>query len=151
MFGIHRAMSTVYHPQGNAPVEQFHRHLRKAMSLAARDNGLDVDEALQMAAFTHRTSPNTATGQTPAFLVFGQDPLFADERDWRGIPHESTEARLNALNQAREMVRESAANMMTPQQGAQKDLKFQEGQLIVGRASPNDLDHMGPDRKLAPL
>jgi hypothetical protein len=74
LLGVRHLRATVAHPQGNAPVESFHRTLRRGLGyfhLTAAE--LSFTEALDLVLLGYRASPHSTTGDTPAYLATGVD------------------------------------------------------------------------------
>ena len=67
--------TTVYHPQGNSPIEAFHKGLGSTLRKLRQVLGeyLGIDEAVAWAMMQYRTLPHTTTGYSPAFLTTGRD------------------------------------------------------------------------------
>ena len=94
--------STVYHPEGNAVIESFHRWLRKGMSVLRRHMPeLSINEVLQLTLMSYRASPHLVTGETPAFLLYGVDLLLPPEREFPLGADEDLLARLRGLRRVR--------------------------------------------------
>ena len=77
MLGIRQLRSTVYHPQGNAPVERFHQDLKRAfqdLHLSAPSCD-DLPELLAFALMKYRMTPHATTGESPAFMMHGLNPV----------------------------------------------------------------------------
>lgn len=77
MLGTRRLPTIVAHPDGNAPVESFHRVLTKGFQrrcLLASTHKLEMDEVLQLILYGYRLSFHSTTGETPAYLTLGIDP-----------------------------------------------------------------------------
>ncbi len=72
--GIKRTRSSPFNPQGNGQAERTNRTLaeRLAMDFEAMDQ-TDWDEKLSSALAAIRTAPNSTTGESPYFLLFGSE------------------------------------------------------------------------------
>jgi transposase InsO family protein len=92
--GIRKVHTTVYHPQGNAPIETFHRHLKKGLSvfnLAGRTLQ-DIDEAVQLCCLSYRSQIHLALGDSPAFRLYGVDLPLPIVGEWRyGLDRQNRE------------------------------------------------------------
>ncbi|KAH0475630.1 MAG: uncharacterized protein KVP18_001776, partial [Porospora cf. gigantea A] len=98
--GTRLTHSTVYHPEGNSPVEAFHRQL--ATLLRHSDQAeIPITEALDLALMSYRATPHSTTLETPAYMTFGQDPHVGYDRDWRCAPDTTTAERLRLLTHLR--------------------------------------------------
>ena len=100
--GVRGVQSTVYHPQGNSPIETFHRSLRsRVMSILDINEHLAFDEVIQLALFGYNTSVHSATQETPSFLVYGLDICFPPERHWSYLHRGPLKNRLKILSRIR--------------------------------------------------
>lgn len=72
--GIARKFTANYHPQSNM-TERVNRNLKTQIAIYAQNHPGSWDKDLQKLAFAIRTSINESTGDTPAFLNFGRDPI----------------------------------------------------------------------------
>ena len=62
-----------YHPQAN-PVERVNRDIKIMISLFISENHKEWwDKYINKFQFAHNTTVHTATGRTPAFLMFGRE------------------------------------------------------------------------------
>ena len=141
--------STVYHPEGNAPIETFHRHLKKAMTVfELQQVKLTADEALQLALLSYRAVPNTRLGDTPAYFLFGEDITLPETKQWSRVNLRGEDYdRLRAIKQVREDLVSRArilADRDTKNRNQDRtEVTFTEGNLVVLRSSPT-----GVKRKL---
>lgn len=98
--GIKRTRSSPFNPQGNGQAERTNRTLaeRLAMDLDAMDQS-DWDEKLPSALAAIRTAPNSTTGESPYFLLFGTeartiaDVVHPKEKQEGGQPQDANEFR----------------------------------------------------------
>ncbi|CAF1301583.1 unnamed protein product [Adineta ricciae] len=72
--GITRKFTANYHPQTNM-TERVNRNLKTLIAMYTQNSPGLWDKQLQKFAFAIRTSINESTGDTPAFLNFGRDPI----------------------------------------------------------------------------
>jgi hypothetical protein len=72
--GIARKFTANYHPQTNM-TERVNRTLKPLIAIYTQNHPGLWDKELQKLAFAIRTSVNETTGDTPAFLNFGRDPI----------------------------------------------------------------------------
>ena len=145
--GIKEAHSTVYHPQGNAPVESFHRALKKGLSIIRRQQpACSMNEALQMTLFAYRSSVNLTTGESPSYLTFGLDIGIPPEREWQKVTDDMLRNRLRTLSEVRmEVMRR--ANAVAEHHAARlnekrKPVIFNQGDLILVRLTDRQLARM---------
>ena len=74
LMGIRKSNTTAYHPQTDGLVERFHRTLTDMLAKSAQQGGKDWDLRLPYVLFAYRTSPQTSTGESPFYLLYGRDP-----------------------------------------------------------------------------
>ena len=79
LMDMKKVNTTAYHPQTNGLVEQFNRTLLDMLSKTAKRNGRDWDSCLPFVLFAYRTSPQTSTGESPFYLLYGRDPRLPTE------------------------------------------------------------------------
>lgn len=137
--GITRLTSTVYHPEGNAVIESFHRTL--ALGLRhINQSAVPFEEALGLVLFGYRATMHSTTGHSPCYLTFGLDPRVAPDCDWRLEGSPLDQERLKFLSTLRLDV-QFRAQQAVNQQNAKKNearqpSKFEEGQLVLCRLVP---------------
>lgn len=101
--GIRHYSTLPYRPQSNAIVEVFHKHLNKYFaSVLLAPNERIIEGHLATALWMYRTAIHTATLETPAYLVYGIDPIPPMISDWRFQATSDFEDRLLRLIQTRE-------------------------------------------------
>src|SRR5699024_8274294 len=92
LLGSKGVTSTVYHPQGNSPIESFHKLLRS--ELQALGLGVTLSQShLDLILMAYRGSYHTGMHDTPAFLTYGTDLTFPNERDLRSTVCQANEER----------------------------------------------------------
>lgn len=128
-----KVTTTVYHPQGNAPIETFHRHLRKGLgALQLEGRSLqDVDEALALCTFSYRAQIHLGLADSPAYRLVGVDLQLPSMNEWRFLPGKRDRDRLRFLNLVRLdlQIRAQAAYKLS-QQGERADKQqFELGDL----------------------
>ena len=139
--GITRLRSTPYHPEGNGPIESFHRVLSGGLR-NVKQHVVPFKEALQLVLFGYRATIHTTTGHSPSFLTFGIDPRLATDQDWRMEPSLLNQERLKFLSTLRLDVQLQAqlvlirSNMQKNENRIEEE--FEENQLILCRALPLD-------------
>jgi transposase InsO family protein len=139
--GINRLVSTVYHPEGNATIESFHRVLSTGLRHINHSN-LPFDEALNLVLFGYRATPHSTTSHSPSFLTYGIDPRLASDNDWRAESTPTNEERLKFLSLLRLDVQLQAQNLINKQNARKNESRleseFKEGQLVLCRLIPLD-------------
>jgi hypothetical protein len=71
---IQQKFTANYHPQTNM-TERVNRTLKPLIAIFAQEHPHSWDKEIQKLALAIRTSVNETTGETPAFLMFGRDPI----------------------------------------------------------------------------
>lgn len=158
--GISLIRSTVYHPQGNAPVESFHRTLKKGLKQIQLE-GLDttIADALQLVCYSYRSTIHLTTGESPAYLTMGIDPRPPMESAWPGMTRNQTEAerlkylstmRLNIMYQAKRR-----QEILAERLGIENRCEdYKIGDLVIVKLDPYQLQKLSRiegTRKLTPL
>ena len=69
--GITQTRTSLYHPQGNAQVEQFNCTLEAMLAKTISDNQKDWDQHIPKLMFAYRTTIHESTGYTPFHVTFG--------------------------------------------------------------------------------
>lgn len=108
--GVRKLESTACHPDGNAPIESFHRVLSRGIQrfmVTSSSNQLDFDQVVQLILFGYRLSMHSTTKETPAYLTFGFDP-----RPTKAMPYlrnqPDNRQRIGILNSLRENIIQKA-------------------------------------------
>ena len=70
--GIKHIRASPYYPKSNGKIERFHRYLKKAFR-SAKCEGKNWTAELPKILMAYRTTPHRASGETPAYLIFGRD------------------------------------------------------------------------------
>ena len=65
---------TPYHPQTNGLVEKFQGTLKQTLSKLCIENPKEWDYCLPMALFVYRVVPQSTTGYSPFYLLYGRIP-----------------------------------------------------------------------------
>lgn len=142
--GITQLRTTPYHPQGNAPVESFHRNLNKRIAWfdTKENTKMSFDLALQQALWAYRIVIHSTTKESPAFLTFGMDlrPPFLN--DWRFKDDNSTPDRIQFLNIMREDIQFSAYQQRVNENERLNSkriaVEVKVNQLVLLRVPPKD-------------
>jgi len=93
---------TPHHPEGNAPIESFHRSLRRALTdFNSQEHRLPIIEALALSLMAYRCTIHQSTNETPAFMTYGVDLMPPVEDDWRFATSIEEKNRINFLNALR--------------------------------------------------
>ena len=76
LMGVKKLNTTAYHPQTDGLVERFNSEM---LSKSVKRNGRDWDQHISYVLFAYRTSPQSSTGESPFFLLYGRDPQLPTE------------------------------------------------------------------------
>ena len=78
--GIHKLNTTTYHPQTDGLVERFNGTLKDMLAKTVKANSRDWEQHLPFVLFAYRTSPQTSTGESPFYILYGRDPGLPTDR-----------------------------------------------------------------------
>jgi hypothetical protein len=135
--GIQRVRTAVYHPEGNAPIETFHRHLRKGLAHFRISSQTDFETALHLVLLMYRSLPHLGTGETPAFALFGTDVRPLVQGDWRSLDFPAEADRLRYLLRTRDDLRLRALSRLRLLEAqlnqSRKPVRLSLGQLVLVR------------------
>lgn len=140
--------TTPYHPQGNAPVESFHRQLNQKLPLFERhENNLKFSIVLSLILWSYRCTIHSTLEESPAYMLYGVDMCPPYYQDWRLSRTAEEESRIIFLNKLREEIQERARWKILQQQTL-RNLKrlpkdIQEGELVLVRLSDVERQKFG--------
>lgn len=155
MLNIKGLVITIYHPEGNSPVETFHRTLKKTLKQlqSSVENKLEFQEALSWTMMTYRALPHEATYDTPSFLTHGTDiKLRLKSTDTRNNFRYSTpeESRLSILNQMRQELQrryQIKVDIMKKAEFERKQdkerIRMYHGDLVLLKLTDNHKEKLG--------
>jgi transposase InsO family protein len=143
MLGITPLRTTIYHPQGNSPVERFHQTLKKAFKYLRLCTPLcqDITIVLAWALMMYRLAPHSVLRESPGYMTYGCDPVLRGS-DFETADYPITvsdELRLQVLLQFRQdlVVRHLQTQADTLQNNQQsKDRLFHRGDLVLLHLTP---------------
>lgn len=144
---------TVYHPEGNAPVESFHRHLKKCLRIlrSTSEKTLTFSEVVSWTMMAHRALPHTSTFDTPAYLTHGVDIRLREGSDvLSGFrPGNVDLQRMTVVNEIRSELARRAAVQREIQATAPKDKieRLKIGDLVLCRLTPRQARKLGQQLK----
>lgn len=144
LYGITRSHTTPYHPAGNGQCERFNRTMHNLLRTLPASRKRDWASCLPQLVFCYNTTPHQSTGESPHFLMFGQDPqlpvdfLLGRVRESEaGTVHDwvrEHEARLQvAFEGARERLASAAARRKDYHDKRVKEMPLSEGQRVYLR------------------
>jgi transposase InsO family protein len=157
ILGTKHLRTTIYHPDGNAPVERFHQALKKTFSLIRSTSRevCSIEEAVALTLLVYRTLPHTATGESPAFLTHGTNLLI------NNTDYVMTDNRLNPIEQNRlltlatlrhELIRRYWYLRMIAERESNEDMraKFALGELVIFRLTDTQQNTLAKKLGISP-
>ena len=85
LLGIRKTRTTAYHPASDGLVERFNQTLEVQLSHYVDDTQRDWDTQLPAMLMAYRATPQTSTGYTPAYLLFGRELCLPNDVAY-GVP-----------------------------------------------------------------
>ncbi|KAG1956922.1 interleukin-1 receptor accessory protein-like 1-A [Pimephales promelas] len=116
LYQVEKSRTTPYHPAGNGQCERFNRTLHNLLRTLPLSRKTDWVSALPQVLFCYNTTPHQATGESPYFLMFGQEPRLPIDF----LLGRSQEMRSGTVN---EWVLEHQTRLLVAFEGAQEHLK----------------------------
>lgn len=144
LYGIKKTRTTPYHPAGNGQCERFNRTLHNLLRTLPVSRKRDWSSCLPQLLYCYNTTPHQATGESPFFLMFGQEPrlpvdflLGKVEGPVGGSVHQwiqEHQSRLKvAFEGANERLREAAERRKRSHDHQVKEVRLKEGQFVLVR------------------
>ncbi|KAK7921991.1 hypothetical protein WMY93_008893 [Mugilogobius chulae] len=144
LYGIAKSRTTPYHPAGNGQCERFNRTLHNLLRAFPVSRKRDWPSCLPQVLFAYNTTQHQSTGETPFFLMFGQEPrlpvdflLGRVEEPIRGEVHDwilEHQTRLRfAFEGAEERLRAAANSRKARHDKGVREELLKEGQLVLVR------------------
>lgn len=144
LYQVGKSRTTAYHPAGNGQCERFNRTMHNLLRTLPTGRKRDWASCLSQVVFCYNTTPHQATGETPYFLMFGQEPrlpvdflLGRVQEPVAGRVHhwvEEHQARLQvAAEGARERLQAAAQYRKSKHDQRVREQPLIEGQLVYLR------------------
>lgn len=144
LYQVEKSRTTPWHPAGNGQCERFNRTLHNLLRTLPSSRKDDWVSTLPQLLFCYNTTPHQVTGESPYFLMFGQEPrLPVDFLLGRGqergpdsvnswvLEHQK---RLQvAFEGARKQLRLAAERRKEMHDSCVRDAPLSEGQLVYLR------------------
>jgi transposase InsO family protein len=159
IWGIKHLKTTPAHPEGNSPIESFHRALRKGLTHFQffRRDAIPFEAALDLVLAAYRATPHSTTGDTPYFLVTGMDFRAPRANDWRFYRTSAMQDRMRFISLLRLDIAYQAHRRRLYQleqaQPGRTDRQLEIGELVLvhpTEAETRKLLHQAGGKKLLP-
>ncbi|GAA6083783.1 uncharacterized protein LOC122335106, partial [Tachysurus ichikawai] len=86
LYQVRKSRSTPYHPAGNGQCERFNRTLYNLLRTLPGSRKRDWASCLSQVVFCYNTTPHQLTGESPYYLMFGQEPQLPVDFLLGGVP-----------------------------------------------------------------
>lgn len=151
LLAIKRRLSTAFHPQTDGLTERVNHQVEQYLRLFCDDAQILWADKLQLAQFAHNTAVNSATGYTPAYLMFGTEPIGPATITSKAGQSVSAEDRVRSLRHARDLADKNLSKAQEDNarwyNRKHKPIHFKKGDLVM--LSTQHLNLQIPSRKLA--
>lgn len=133
--GIKHIRASPYYPKSNGKIERFHRYLKKAFR-ACKCEGKRWTDQLSKILMAYRTTTHRASGETPAYLIFGREMRTK-------LPHweeEENEDRNSDIRKHHDEYKKKMKEYADKKHGA-KEHSFEIGDIVyIANLENNKLD-----------
>ena len=119
---VHRK-TTAYHPQTNGLTERFNRTLGDMLSMYVAADHTNSDAILPFVTYAYNTAPQSTTGFSPFFLLYGRHPSHTIDTILPYKPDPSECAPISDTARLAEECRELAKTFTTQEQELQKSIR----------------------------
>ena len=144
MYGIEKSHTTPYHPAGNGQFKRLNHTLHNLLRTLPLTKKRDWSSYLPQVTFAYNTNAHHSTGESPFFLMFGQDPqlpvdflLGRVQEPEAGHPHDwimEHQTRLRPAFESETRHLEAAAARLKEHYDKHiRDIPLREGQLVLLR------------------
>ena len=138
IFGLQQLPTSGGHPQTDGLVERLNRTLKAMLTKLVDRKGIDWDTKLGPVLMAYRTTPQTSTGESPFYLLYGRDAKIPSALDFYvprppAVTTESEYGRelFQELKRVREIARQHIRKAQTSQK-EQYDKHSKEPVIKVG-------------------
>ena len=133
--GVHHISTVPYRPQGNAPIEAFHKHLNRMFNDISLLPNIPIKDALPLALYRYRTLIHTSTHESPAFMLYGCDMRPIQPFDWRFREPSDHDSRIQYLSQVRKDILDQALRLRMYKMSEEVKQPLKIGELVLAPAS----------------
>ena len=127
-----------YRPQGNALIEVFHKNLNKWFQYQLTNHiKVSLTEAIAMAMMAYRSTFHGSLGMSPAYALYGRDPVSPVPSDWR-FAKDGSMGRLKILNELRwnNLAHLRSVQLQTK---IETPVQFEVGDLVLCPRNPHEI------------
>ncbi|KAL1281970.1 hypothetical protein QQF64_000773 [Cirrhinus molitorella] len=144
LYQVRKSRTTPYHPAGNGQCERFNRTLHNLLRTLPGGRKRNWESCLSQVIFCYNTTPHQVTGESPHYLMFGQEPQLPIDFLLGRVPEptggtihswveEHRRRQQVAFDGARERLEAAAALRKRQHDRSVHDLPLPEGQLVYLR------------------
>ena len=108
LLGVHKTRTTAYHPASDGLVERFNQTLEKTLAAYVSDHHRDWDVSLPAVLMAYRATPQSSTGYTPSYLLFGREMCLPQDVAY-GLPSGEAKQPSQHVKELRQRMEEAHA------------------------------------------